>query len=164
MPPDYPTRFEWERTLATNQWVNLIRGLPADSPLFAHNGGCPRLCTDAKGRPRLRPGTLKQVAITAATYARPDGTDVHPGIDALADACGRARSTAAAGLAHLEAVGLLICRARAGQSGIPRWHASVYHLSTPPPGQLAGILPPDEETRLHDWFQRPPGDSGTATA
>jgi len=162
----FPVRFEWERIAPVNEWVNLVRKIPAASPLLREHRKCPPVCIDSKGRPRLRGGTLKQIAITLATFANPDGTNAHPGIEVLAIACGRDRSTAMAGLAHLETVGLVMAASRAGQLGVARWHATVYYLSTPPVEVIAelalgagdqpvmGNLPAAEEQRTYAWFQK----------
>ena len=144
--------------MTVNEWVGMVRGLPPGSALFRHDR-CRPICTDKRG-PRLRPGTIKQVAVTLATYAQPNGANAHPGATVLAMATGRHRTTVIVGLVHLETVGLVMVQARGGGIGLPRWHSTNYWLSAPPLDQLAAAARTPEDRRLYDFFTRPERSGG----
>lgn len=134
-----------------NQWEQLIRALPATSPLFEHRR-CSSRCYRRDGS-RLRAATLKHVALTLATFANPDGTRAWPGINRLVLGTSRHRSTVIASLGHLETVGLIAAQARAGSMGRPREHATVYCLTSPDLDQLASMGPPNgQDAAIYDWF------------
>jgi|SRR5215472_13056142 len=154
-------RFPWERIMPRNEWEQVIRGLPATSPLFEHRG-CGSQCRRRDGS-RLSPATLKHVALTLATYATPQGRNAWPGINRLAYSCSRHRGTVIAALGHLERVGLISCSARAGTMGRPREHANIYCLTSPQLMQLAaaGADEAPEVARAYEWFKE--RDDGAST-
>lgn len=151
-------RFEWERRLRTNDWINLLRGLEADSALFAHDL-CPGRCRRKDGS-RLAPATLKHIGLTLATFAKPDGSDAFPGVGRpgepgrLVLATSRHRSTVIAALGHLETVGLIAAAFRGSTAGIPRHFATSYYLMCPPV-ELSLANATGDERKSYEWFTTP---------
>jgi hypothetical protein len=144
-------RFEWERLLTTNEWINLLRGLPANSPLFAHDL-CPGRCRRKDGS-RLAPATLKHIGLTLATFAKPNGTDAFPGIQRLVLGSSRHRSTVIAALGHLETVGLICAAFKGSSPNIPRTFATSYCLTCPPP-EISLATATGDERKAYEWFTR----------
>lgn len=161
-------RFEWERIMSRNDWERLIRALPLTSPLLAHRlCGKPSRCRRPNGS-MLHPKTIKATAYALATWAKPDGTDAHPGIGAprlgedgkpCEDPRGmmlstlQSKPTVIAGLRHLETVGLVMVHRRGGAIGLPRHHATTYCLTAPPLEQIVATAV-DADVVPFDGFRR----------
>jgi hypothetical protein len=145
-------RFPWERIAPKFDWIRLIEALPVTSPLLTGHELCGR---------RLRASTIKHVGVTIAHAADEDGTNARRGIERLTHATSRARATAIIAVGHLETVGLLTARLRAGTAGIPRTFATNYCLTLPPLDVIAQAQLGEEESRVYDWFaKRAAGEAG----
>jgi DNA-binding transcriptional ArsR family regulator len=76
----------------------------------------------------------KYVALTMATYANADGTNIRPGEPGLATATGMGRSTVRRHLAVLVEIGLISCTRRGGGGA-----AAHYRLTAPEGYELRSL-------------------------
>lgn len=157
--PEVAGRFPWERLAPKFDWIRLVEELPGGSLLWAH-GRCGRRCLDRDRGARLRASTIKHVAVTIGHAADADGHNAFRGIKELARLCDRHRTTVIVAVGHLETVGLLFARTRAGTMGMARDWATNYSLTRPPIEDLAQAGLGEEQSRMFSWFARLEHETG----
>lgn len=132
-PVDYsaPDNVHRLRRADRNTWERYLREL--DPSALAPDG---TRAAEAGGR-------TKGVALLLATYGRPDGTRIYPGVRNVASAIGLGDRQTREHLARLRRAGLLRRVAKGSNLGI-RNAADRYELTLPPAGDTTGSRPPEQ--------------------